>query len=159
MRKLILSLILLAVLLLPVSATYANTPQPAKGDFTYSVVSQTYVNDPSGIPYYDILAAGNYTGDVTGPHTEELFSMLLPSNWQTFHGTGTCDPCTVFGKTGTMSYRASGIQTPGGQFNGTLTITGGTGELANISGGGTYQGLWVGNEAHGTYDLMIDLGQ
>jgi hypothetical protein len=71
-----------------------------------------------------------FTGDMRGPAVEPYTSVVMPNNGPTLQfGTGTFTG-KVFGRRGTIEYVFSGDAAHGGL----ITITGGTGRLAGVTG-------------------------
>jgi hypothetical protein len=138
-------------------------PGSSQGLVAYSVVlatcgsgSATHLNNFGGI-------SGTFNAPVivpggTGCLGSVGFKLFLTWDFQNLggpggplavgSGTAVCDPCTVAGRTGTVNFAltvlglasvdASGVPDGAQQLGGSWTIVGATGNLAGLTGQGTY---------------------
>ena len=81
---------------------------------------------------------GVFTGSIAGSYTSEsrwvTHNHGTTDSWTHALGVDTISPATVLGKTGTLIFMINGKTGEGG----TWVIIGGTGDLANLRGQGTY---------------------
>ncbi len=72
----------------------------------------------------------------------DLITVYPPSGWQTFTAFDTCNPCSLSGQTGKISFRLYGTTSPSGFTNGSFLISSGggltPGSLRTIAGFGTF---------------------
>ncbi len=156
MRKLLFVLVLLSLVLLPVGVASATTPTDATGDLTIQNTSVTILKVADGNTFVAITSIATATGDIAGTMTFDQSAVIHPDGHATIQFTGTCDPCTILGRDGTITFRGSSVQDyPGGPSNGTILITGGTGDLWNLQGEGTFAATWNGPVASGTYEMKL----
>jgi Protein of unknown function (DUF3224) len=138
----------LAVLWLPTSAG-AAPPADGSGTFTVSSTVVTSTRQADGNTFLTLRVTTLYGGTLQGTGLGEETVVVHPDgtlNGRTFETfTGT-----VGGVAGTATLRVEGTgDTTTGALRGQFTIVGGTGGLANLRGGGTFQG--VGES--GTYTI------
>jgi hypothetical protein len=122
------------------SVAHATKPIPVEGQ----IIIQGYtsmVPNPSGESDNSIITLslyGVFVGDIAGSYTSESLwvrhNVGAPDVWTNVHAVDTISPATVMDKTGTLTFMLNGKT---GQ-EGNWVIVGGTGELANLRGQGTY---------------------
>jgi hypothetical protein len=90
---------------------------------------------------------GTFYGSITGSFDwvvtrDVTIVSSTPTRYDaTITGTLTCDPCTVAGLTGTLTFSTSAVLTdfaPNSHFSGTLTVITATGGLTGTTGTGTW---------------------
>jgi uncharacterized membrane protein len=133
---------LVAALLLSmsISAAHAAKPIPVQGQIIVQGTTNIVPN-PAGESDNSIVTLslyGVFVGDIAGSYTSESrwvrHDVGTPGVWTNIHAIDTISPATVMDKTGTLTFMLNGKT---GQ-EGTWVIVGGTGELANLRGQGTY---------------------
>ena len=133
-----------AVLALPAAA---SPPATATGTFTTQVVSFNVFRETNGVAFVHEVDTDTYTGGLVGAATDTYTSRAVFANGsQTGDGTEVCNSCTIGGRTGgyTAVFNFT-IPAGGGNFTGTETFISGTGGLAGLHGGGSFQGDGITN--------------
>jgi len=133
----------LAGLALPAAASPSAT---ATGNFTTQVVSFD-VHETGGVAFAHEVDIDTYTGSLVGAATDTYTSRTVFANGSGGgHGTEVCNACTIGGRTGgyTAVFNFT-IPAGGGNFTGTETFISGTGGLAGLHGGGSFQGDGITN--------------
>jgi uncharacterized surface protein with fasciclin (FAS1) repeats len=127
------------------SFVYAPTPvfQWSQGNYAFMYGTDTAV----------------WEGDLTGTSTEDYVAVIHSSGYAIYHGTVTFTG-SLAGREGTLEILFEGT-TPGpfDQWSGTWEVTGGTGELANAHGEGTFWNTVILNLAYSgeiTFDTAQD---
>lgn len=70
-------------------------------------------------------------------------------------GTMTCDPCTIGGHTGTVTFSVAWTGSNVGLTKGTMTVVAAGGDLAGLSGAGTWKSTSMALAQEYTLDLVI----
>ena len=114
-------------------ATTSNKAGTATGSFKTNndyTATKTGGAELSSLSYHGALAGTAVDTGTTAFHSNGSF---------VGHGTEVCDPCTIAGKTGgfTAMYTYSGT---GVTYTGRLVFTRGFGNLAGLTGSGTFKG-------------------
>jgi hypothetical protein len=130
----------------------ASPPETATGTLSIATDTFTTIRIAGGNSFFAEVATGAYSGDLTGPYIDIDTFVLHKDGSFDAHGTEVCTACTIGGRTGsfTSAFEYSGS---GAQFEGHLTFTGGTGELAGLRGEGTFQGDGIDNTYSYRYDF------
>jgi hypothetical protein len=120
----------------------ASPPATATGTFTTQVVSFDVFRETNGVAFVHEVDTDTYTGGLVGAATDTYTSRALFANGSGGgHGTEVCNACTIGGRTGGYSAVFNfTIPAGGGNFTGTETFISGTGGLAGLHGGGSFQG-------------------
>jgi hypothetical protein len=125
----------------------ASPPATAAGNFTTSVDSFNVIRETNGVVFVHEVDTDTYTGGLVGAATD-MYTVrsVLANGSETGHGTEVCDSCTIGGRTGgyTAIFNFT-IPAGGGPFTGTETFIRGTGLLAGLHGGGSFQGSGIVN--------------
>jgi hypothetical protein len=141
------------VLAAPPALARAN-PQPmAAGAYTTQVLSQDVFRESNGVGFVKEVDMDTYIGGLVGAATDTYtFSFVLANGSGAGHGTEVCNSCTIGGRTGgytaVFNFR---VPAGGGNFTGTETFIHGTGGLAGLRGGGSFQGNGAVNTYSYTY--------
>jgi hypothetical protein len=153
MRKLFAIPVVAAALLVGLAGPAHASSGHASGTFAFvsdnfefrGVIGQNLV--------FAEVAVISYDGDLTGVATDTDTFILHPDGSFDAHGTETCAVCTLAGRHGsyTSTYVFSGA---GAAYHGALVVTGGSGGLAGLHGGGPFQGDENGNTYSYTYSLV-----
>jgi hypothetical protein len=85
----------------------------------------------------DTLGGGGLTGSVN----EQVSTTAYPNGSQSFTAVDDCNPCTFHGKTGEVGIMAYGRTSPTGITKGTFIIFTASGELATLTGNGTFTNI------------------
>jgi hypothetical protein len=119
----------------------ASPPARATGAFTTQVVSQDVFRDLNNVLFVHEVDTDTYTGGLVGAATDTYSSRAVFGNDSGGgHGTEVCDSCTIGGRTGSYTAVFNFTVPPGfGPFTGTETFISGTGGLAGLHGGGSFQ--------------------
>jgi hypothetical protein len=146
-----LSCSLLLLLLWPGTAAAAPVLMTASGGFTRTSFTQENVRQIDGITLFDFTETDTLTGTFEGS------SVIHGSCIVRATGAGTCLARETFtgkvaGKTGTVEFQDFITLEPSGAAHGRFVIVGGTGELANLRGSGSFEGT---PEGTGTYTGQI----
>jgi hypothetical protein len=132
------SLLVVAILALPMSSAYATPPTPVT--FTISVVTQGDTTpDPSGNSHVSIVNKSNWitacTGYIIGSGTMNVREVVTKGGDKTSTGLQVIDG-TVDGKSGTLYIKTSvNTRDPNPSY---WRIVSGTDDLANLHGQGTF---------------------
>ena len=134
------SLLVVAMLALPMSATYATKPTPVSGTF-YSVPNgtiETRFAGKSDNVIMTVIGELMWTGDIAGLAAYEGF-WITHKGHTNARGISTVD-ATVNDKSGTLTiYQGSWSEPIPGLVRGHWRIISGTGDLANLHGQGTFE--------------------
>jgi hypothetical protein len=103
----------------------------------YTIYDTRYAGESDNV-FVSLSLRGRFTGGISGSYTSEScwirHNAGLPDVWTIVHGVDFISPATVMGKTGTLDFMLNGKSAEGGNW----VIIGGTGDLANLHGQGTY---------------------
>jgi hypothetical protein len=138
MRRLLLLLMIVGALLLPFGVAYATPPTLSSGTYGGSAVETTIIRFPDGNMVLTIKREGRLSGTTEGLFTETAY--IVGKRISTFHGIQICSPCTVGGRSGTYVARFEGTSEDG-HDRGQWVYLSGTGDLANLRGHGTLEGI------------------
>jgi hypothetical protein len=143
-RLLVLPLVLFALLFGAAPAS-AGPPQEASGEWTY-VPTLVGVKQAGPNLFFYGTDIGTWTGTFEGTTTEDFVVVCHPNAGVTFY-KGTMEfTGSVDGREGTMILKTNGIQATDtcdpspAPWSGRWVIIGGTGELADVHGTGTFTG-------------------
>ena len=121
-------------------AVDATIPVPIEGQILIKGYTSTVPN-PAGESDNSIISlslCGVFVGDIVGSYTSESHwvrhNVGTTDVWNNIHAIDIISPATVMGKTGSLTFMLNSNAAGGG----TWVIVGGTGELASLSGQGTY---------------------
>jgi hypothetical protein len=132
------------------SAT-ASTKVTATGSFGLNLLSIT-VTAAGQNTLDDLVGQIPYSGDLSGLSDNTESDVAHSDGSYLGQGTNSCTSCTLGGRVGgfTAVYQITGSNyfTTLSPFQGHLTFTGGTGGLAGLHGGGTFQGDALGNTSY-----------
>jgi len=141
--SILVSLFVVALLALPMSTVFAEKPIPVSGTFSAGIIpvpvkfaGNNIIFEHSGGGSWIESISGGISGTTFGEHR-----WVAHANGVTnVHVELTFSSVTVMGesKSGTLSMLFLGKITGPGIGEGTWRITGGTDELANLHGGGTW---------------------
>jgi hypothetical protein len=118
----------------------ASPPATATGTFTSQELSFDVVRDLNNVLFFHEVDSIGYTGGLVGVATDTYTARgVFGNDTGGAHGTEVCDSCTIGGRTGgyTAVFNFTGF---GSEFAGTETFISGTGGLAGLHGGGSFQG-------------------
>jgi hypothetical protein len=155
-RVLVYAAILLSTLLIP--AAHATKPEPVSGDWFYTpyMVEITKVVGGNTFKYGE--ENGIWGGNFDGTSTDSFNVIVHPSGFVTCQGEINFEG-TVNGEIGTMVILFIGKKDLStGLWSGKWVIIGGTDDLANLNGHGTWEGPgWTGGPDPGEliYEGMI----
>ena len=138
--SILVSLLVVAMLALPMSTVFAKKPIDVEGTFS-ATPGAVPVKWPGNNIMFEHSGVGEWTGDISG-NTFGVHRWVKHANGITnVHVELTFSSVTVMGepKSGTLSMLFLGKITGLGIGEGTWRITGGTGELANLHGRGTWE--------------------
>lgn len=142
--------------MLSISAVQAKPHKPVantEGTLTWTVVNFESTRKAGINTIYrgtsEVAANGTFNGTVTDAWVEIWHNQSLNlRDWMKFNGT-------VDGKSGTLTIRLVGKATiPGIEWKGQWTITGGTGDLANLRGQGSWWGTGLDVEYSGNIQFV-----
>jgi hypothetical protein len=122
------------------SVVRATKPIPVEGQIILKGYNSV-ATDPAGESDNNIITLslyGMFVGDIAGSYTSESrwvrHNVGAPDVWTNVHAVDTISPATVMDKTGTLTFMLNGKAGEGGNW----VVIGGTGELANLHGQGTF---------------------
>ena len=145
MKRLLALPLVLFALLFGVAPASAGPPQEASGEWTY-VPTLVSVKQAGPNLFFYGTDIGTWTGTFEGTTTEDFVVVCHPNAGVTFY-KGTMEfTGSVDGREGTMILKTNGIQESDtcdpspAQWSGRWVIIGGTGELADVHGTGTFTG-------------------
>lgn len=119
----------------------ASLPATATGTFTILSEDFTFVRAADGNSFFAGSLSILYAGGLTGPATDTESFVVYRDGTFRGHGIEVCSSCTIGGRTGGFT---AVFEFSGGpdftEFAGRLTLIRGTGGLAGLHGGGTFQG-------------------
>ena len=127
-----------------------SQPFPAKGTGTEVSSTTTHVVQDGSNKISSITEQWVISGGIMGSFTVEETSILHPDKTATSSGRSTCT-CTVAGKSGTLMWSFTVMDTADGSYHGQLFDFQGTGDLAKLQGQGTFQG----QGSHATYSTEL----
>jgi hypothetical protein len=148
-RRLVVTslLLLLAHGLAPLAS--ASPAIPDGGAFTVTNAVESNVRFAGPVKIYDWQVFFENTGALDGPSVALLHCVVGPSGQGRCHGRETFTG-TVAGRSGTsVFYDTIAVDTVRGTVQGQYVIISGTGGLAALRGGGTFQAVG----ANGTYTM------
>jgi hypothetical protein len=141
LKKAVLVFLLTLLLMVTMSMTVVNAMPPTTISGKWSMTGGTFTEKSAGNSNNEFLqgtGTGNFMGSISGPFTSDAYLIIhnsgLSNQWTVMHVVITISPANVMGKTGTLEFMFNGKQGEGGQW----VITGGTGDLANLHGQGTW---------------------
>lgn len=124
----------------PLPVASASNSIPVSGQIVI-LGATNVVAEPAGDSdniIYNLNLYGVFVGDIAGVYTSESLWIThdagTADSWTKAHGIDTISPATVDGKTGTLTFMLNGKTGVGG----TWVILGGTGDLSDCHGHGTY---------------------
>jgi hypothetical protein len=132
------------------SAQARSQPFPAKGTATEVSSTTTHMVQDGSTKISSITEQWVASGDIIGSFAVEETSILHPDNTATSSGKSTCT-CTVAGKSGTLMWSFTVMDTADGSYQGQFFDFQGTGDLARLHGQGTFQG----QGSHATYSTEL----
>jgi hypothetical protein len=152
MRRIVSGVALVAALVAGVAhPAAASTKVTATGSFGLNLLSIT-VTSAGQNTLADLVGQIPYSGDLSGLSDNTESDVAHSDGSYHGHGTNSCTACTLGGRAGgfTAVYEITGSNyfTTQAPFQGHLTFTGGTGGLAGLHGGGTFQGDASGNTSY-----------
>ncbi|MDA4118813.1 MAG: pentapeptide repeat-containing protein [Thaumarchaeota archaeon] len=161
-RKLgIISLLCLPLLLiLPIPVNASSSVVTGGGTFvnnqsiTFNVIAAY-----NGYTFYSRTATGELAGTLSGTQNVQAFGVILPSGAIVEQGTITCTPCSIDGKTGTITspfnvFAPNGVNLVGEELNSV-----GSGGLAGLRETSVYQGaINPSGPSSGTYQIVYEFG-
>lgn len=132
-HKLLITLIIAGLILLPTGMASATPPTEASGIISVTQITGLSIQPAGGGNFIiEQTTSGAVTGTLAGTFVDELRAILHPNGFVNAQGTITCT-CTVAGKSGTIVFNQMS-KGPLGSFEGTAVIVSGTGDLANLHG-------------------------
>ncbi len=138
MRKLAIASALVALSFAFSGPAWASPPTVGTGTRTVEQFTITSFGEADGNQFITGVETGHLTGAVQGEFTAPIVIVIHPNGTEDFRGTDICT-CTVEGVTGPYQDFFVGRGIAGGDFRGSVVI-GGTGNLTNLHGQGTFQG-------------------
>lgn len=123
----------------------AAPPMSASGAFTFGSDTFTPLRTADGNTFFTEDATLVYTGDLTGPASDTATTLVYSDGSFSSHGTEVCTACILAGRTGDFTAVFTLAGSPTGQYAGHETFVRGTGGLAGLHGGGTFQGNGTAN--------------
>lgn len=127
-----------------------SQPFPAKGTATEVSSTTTHVVQDGSTKISSITEQWVIYGGIMGSFTVEETSVLHPDKTATSSGSSTCT-CTIAGKSGTLMWSFTVMDTADGSYQGQFFDFQGTGDLAKLQGQGTFQG----QGSHATYSTEL----
>ncbi len=97
---------------------------------------------------------GGMTGTMSIAATG-VATLTSPFLTQVGTGTMTCDPCTIAGHTGTVTFSVGWSGSNVGLTRGTLTVVAAGGDLAGLSGAGTWKSTSMALAQEYTLELVL----
>jgi hypothetical protein len=159
MKKIIsavlLTLIISLMLTTFVSFANATTPETVSGTWKHGTPATTvYEKTQAGQSdnrFWDLSVNSIWTGDIAGTQTSDskwvLHYPLGGSGTINAHGSNIIT-ATVDGKSGSLYVNIEGKKNVDGSMDGTWVIIGGTGDLTNLHGQGTFSGVFGGDYSY-----------
>jgi hypothetical protein len=139
------------VLLLSSRAAAIGAPAAATGSFTQVSFSTSNERVVGVVFMFDFMETDLLTGTLTGTSVLEGSCAVPPTGAASCHALETFTG-TVDGRAGTAQFwNVFEVDVVTGSFSGRFTALGGTGDLANLHGQGTFEGTGT----TGTYALRI----
>lgn len=143
--------------LLP-SAT-AATSVTVRGTFVFDTWSLDCILRPDGVYKCVGTGSGPFYGGITGEFSISVKDVFTPpvSPFYAAEAKGTivCDPCTVAGLSGSITFSVAWTTTHTGKVTGTLEVKSAGGQLAGLSGAGS---MWAtAASASNNYALELTL--
>src|SRR6266480_3395730 len=149
-----LSLLLIPLILLVPATAFASDLTTGSGNFVATITSATTVFSSGGYTLYHYSGPDVLTGTETGTGTFTIYLLVFPSGASAGVGSVTC-PCTVGGRTGTLSihFTTQGTSTGTGTGQGSVT---GSGGLEGLHGDLTFQYIATGTGFSGPYQVQYE---
>jgi len=144
--SILISLFVVVVLIFPMSAVFAKKPTSVSGTFSAGVIPVPVKIAGNNI-IFEHSGFGEWTGDISGNTYGEHRWVAHANGITNVHVDLTFSSVTAMGesKSGTLSVLFIGKITGPGVGEGTWRIVGGTEDLSNLHGGGTWSpGQYVG---------------
>jgi hypothetical protein len=133
------------------NASHAAPHVPATGTFTQTAITSLESSQAGPNTILKQTSMGSISGTLTGSYTDDLKVVIHPNGRFNAHFTIRCE-CTVNGEQGILELVASDqgelVSPTLASFAGRATITGGSGDLADLKGV---------LEIEGTIDLVTGL--
>ncbi|HLZ69974.1 MAG TPA: DUF3224 domain-containing protein [Dehalococcoidia bacterium] len=150
-RRLLLLSLALATALGPGVAGSARADQPtAAGTWSLLFRTRTLIGTADGNQFFDVVESPAYVGGLTGIAVDTYRLVVHADGSLNAQGIETCAGCTIGGRTGdytaTFSFSAAGSR-----LNSRLTFQSGSGGLAGLHGGGSFQVTHTTPVVGGTY--------
>jgi hypothetical protein len=129
----------------------ARADQPtASGDWHLVSHTQTLLRTADGNSFFAVVESPLYSGGLSGTAVDTYTLIVHRDGSLNAQGTETCTGCTIGGRTGdytaTFSFSASGTRQES-----RVTFQGGSGGLAGLHGGGSFQVTHLTPTVGGTY--------
>lgn len=137
--SILVSLLVVAMLAFPMSTVFAEEPIDVEGTFS-ATPGAVPVKFPGNNIIFEHSGVGAWEGDISGDTVAQHRWVAHANGITNVHVELTFSSVTVMGesKSGTLSMLFLGKITGLGIGEGTWRIIGGTGDLANLHGGGTW---------------------
>ncbi len=132
----------LAALALAPATAYASSPTEVSATYVLTSAVNLDVRQAGDNLILRQIETGILEGDITGPFTFERKIVIHSDGQLETEGFVTFGPGSVSGRSGSMTWRlvVTGSATTGA-IQGRWTILSGTGDLANLRGQGTLEGI------------------
>jgi len=157
MKRLMTIPLLLFALVLTAAPVSAGPPAEANGDWSYVPFGIEVVPGPGQTTFIYGEDTGTWSGTFDGTSTEEFVIVNHANNGFNFYRGVVEFTGSVDGRFGTVTIKTNGKQDPGtvapgpGLWSGHWVIVGGTGDLANLHGHGTFSGPSLFLDYEGQY--------
>ncbi len=105
-----------------------------------------------------VTGGGPSHGGMTGTMSIEavgVATLTSPFLEQTGVGTMTCDPCTIAGHAGTVTFSVAWTGSNVGLTKGSITVVAAGGDLAGLSGAGTWKSTAMALAQEYTLELVL----
>jgi hypothetical protein len=152
---LMIAVIAILVVVMPATATPPDTS--VSGRWCYGYLEEGEHKSLGQNVFYTLDSTDAWLGTFVGSSQSYGIVLIHPSGYTLLKDDVYLDPVTVDGKTGTLQMRVNGWLPAGADYDayeGTWVINGGTGDLANLHG----QGTWVNVEFLNSECTAIDTG-
>jgi hypothetical protein len=146
-KKLLILIVVLLALSMIAIPTLAGEHHAASGTWWYRPSQPPEEKMAGGNLHMKIADEGYWEGTFDGLSTDYGFAIIHRAGHWTYKGWVLLDPVTVDGKTGSIEMRVNGSRPDMfSDWTGMWVIIGGTGELENLRGQGTWWGPgWQGD--------------
>lgn len=157
MKRLLSIPLMVCALTLMAAPASAVPPAQASGDWDYVPTAIEVVPGPGQTTFTYGEDDGTWTGTFAGTSTEEFVVVNHAKKGFNFYKGVIEFTGSVDGRFGTMTIRTNGKQDPGtvepgpGLWSGRWVIVGGTGDLVNLHGQGTFSGPSLFLDYEGQY--------